>query len=101
MSTWRVAIIPYDLSVPLNYYCKPLKLYEYFYLGLPVVSVPIKSITNYSSLVSFATTTDEWVSSIKQLLRKKFSKKELEFMREEALKNSWQNKLDFIFSKLE
>src|SRR5258708_2787506 len=39
MADWSAAIIPYDLSLPLNQYCYPMKLMEYFYLGLPIVSV--------------------------------------------------------------
>ena len=42
----------------------PLKAFEYCACGLPVVSVPIKSLKAYSSIMSLARTPDEFRSAI-------------------------------------
>lgn len=42
----------------------PLKAYEYIACGLPVVSIPIDSLSNSAELFSFASTSEEFIEEI-------------------------------------
>ncbi|MEO8581509.1 MAG: hypothetical protein ABI425_02900 [Patescibacteria group bacterium] len=100
MVSWDVGIIPYNLKVPLNYYCKPLKLYEYFYFGLPVVSVPIPSIRQYSDVVYLAESANDWIQAIQEAVKNKQTSHQLSYKKNEALNNSWEKKIEFILKKM-
>ena len=97
---WDIAIIPYNLNVPLNYFCKPLKLYEYFFFGLPVLSTSLPSIRNYKNLIHFADTPKKWISEIQRILLYPEKETFSEYKRKEALKNTWQKKISFALEKL-
>ena len=46
----------------------PLKLWEYFSTGLPVICSPISTLTHLAPLLSFASEPDEWVRAIREAL---------------------------------
>ena len=60
-----VGFMPYDISLKHNLHCVPLKLFEYFQLGLPVVSSELINITKYKPLLRTGSTTDEFVKALK------------------------------------
>src|SRR5690606_22425925 len=45
ISHFDVATIPYDSSQSFNRYCYPMKLFEYFYMGKPILSTPIEELS--------------------------------------------------------
>jgi glycosyltransferase involved in cell wall biosynthesis len=53
MASFRAGLIPF-LRTPLTMAANPIKLYEYFGLGLPVVSVSLPEVENYRDLVYLA-----------------------------------------------
>lgn len=58
---WNAAMIPFlvnDLTLAAN----PIKLYEYFAAGLPVVSTRLPEVERYGDLVRLAATPDEFAS---------------------------------------
>jgi len=63
---WSAALIPFKES-PLAEAVDPIKIYEYLYFALPVVSTGIKHIQHYP-YTSFATTDHEFIFSIKQAI---------------------------------
>ncbi len=51
---FNIGIIPYNISNPFNRYCYPVKLFEYFYYGKPVISTPILELDKLNPLVKIA-----------------------------------------------
>lgn len=54
-----VGVMPYDCFDEKNLHCSPLKLFDYFLAGLPVVSTPVLSLSEYSDLIYFGETPEE------------------------------------------
>lgn len=63
-----VGFMPYDCSRDFNRYCVPLKLFDYFAAGLPVVSTPLLHLREYGDLVYFGDTVAELAQGIRQAL---------------------------------
>ncbi len=98
---WHVGIIPYDTSLPLNKYCNPLKLMEYFYFGLPVVSTLIPEVRNqYAQYVSFGSNAEEWQKILEKNLRQPPTYFQQQKMHKIAVENSWEKKMQFIAGKI-
>jgi hypothetical protein len=56
--------MPYDCLSKKNLYCSPLKLYDYFLRGLPVVSTPILEISDFKDLVYVGSTAEELSTAV-------------------------------------
>jgi hypothetical protein len=61
-------LMPYDCSGKKNLYCSPLKLYDYFLKGLPVVSTPILEISEFKDLVYVGATAEELAAAVARAL---------------------------------
>jgi hypothetical protein len=59
-----IGFMPYDCAIPKNLHCVPLKLFDYFACGLPVVSTPIVFLQEHKDLVYLGTTPEELVHAI-------------------------------------
>jgi len=91
-----VAMIPYDLQYDFNKYCFPMKFFEYLYMKKSIVSTPIEEFKRYEGSLYLAGTVDEWEKAIKQSLKKKKTKDELEDLRNLALEHTWDKKVEVI-----
>jgi len=60
-------MIPFLLQ-PLTMSTNPIKLYEYFACGLPVVSSRLPEVERYSELVYLASTPDEFADQLEHAL---------------------------------
>jgi hypothetical protein len=63
-----VGFMPYDCSDPKNLHCVPLKLFDYFARGIPVVSTPILNARQFEDLVYLGTTPQELANAISEAL---------------------------------
>jgi glycosyltransferase involved in cell wall biosynthesis len=63
-----VGFMPYDCAIPKNLHCVPLKLFDYFSCGMPVVSTRIVFLQEYEDLVYLGSTPDELANAISQAL---------------------------------
>jgi len=63
-----VGFMPYDCAIPKNLHCVPLKLFDYFSCGMPVVSTRIVFLQEYEDLVYLGSTPDELADAISQAL---------------------------------
>jgi glycosyltransferase involved in cell wall biosynthesis len=63
LSSLDVCMIPFKIS-PLTLATNPLKLYEYFACGHPVVSSPLPEVQQYSDLVYVASTPEQFVTQL-------------------------------------
>jgi glycosyltransferase involved in cell wall biosynthesis len=63
-----VCMIPFSIS-PLTLATNPLKLYEYFACGHPVVSSPLPEVQEFNNLVYIASTPEQFVSQLEAAMR--------------------------------
>jgi hypothetical protein len=63
-----VGFMPYDCSDPKNLHCAPLKLFDYFARGIPIVSTPILYLRQFEALVYLGTTPRELADQISEAL---------------------------------
>ncbi len=61
-------VMPYDNFDEKNLHCVPLKLFDYFLAGLPVVSTPVLSLSEYSDLIYFGDTPATFARAIEAAL---------------------------------
>ncbi|WP_313318459.1 glycosyltransferase [Stenotrophomonas sp.] len=67
ISSYDVLLIPFVVNDAMHA-VNPLKLWEYFSTGLPVVSTPMDAIKERTSLLRVANGQAEWVSAIRGAL---------------------------------
>jgi len=90
---FSICIIPYLESIDFNKYCYPMKLFEYFYVGKPVVSTPIEEQRYFPEFVKIGKTADDWEDHILRLINKSWPTGYIEKQRKLALLNSWGKKI--------
>lgn len=93
VSQFDIGIIPYDSTQDFNKYCYPMKLFEYFYTGKPVVSTPIEELKQFPKYVKTGKTAAEWKRHITSLLSKPWPKTYQKQQQQLAVENSWENKV--------
>lgn len=62
-----VLLIPFVVNEAMDA-VNPLKLWEYFATGLPVVSTPMKAIAEYATVAAFAEGSEQWMRAIEGAL---------------------------------
>lgn len=87
MSQFRVSTIPFRL-MPLTAATNPVKLYEYFACGLPVVSSRLDEVERYSDLLYIADSPDDFVVQLERALLEEDPAKR-EARRTVARKENW------------
>ena len=88
MKSSDVGIIPFRKS-RLSDSINPIKLFEYFASGLPVVSTALQEVETLKSPAILAKNADEFISGLKEAVKKgKGLKKFIDF----AKNNSWENR---------
>lgn len=98
LQEWSVGIIPYDCQQTFNQYCFPMKVFEYFYAGLPVISTPIAELSWYKSYVHIARSTQQFSDAIKNWLADPPNQATKKSMRLLAKKHSYHNKITAIIN---
>ena len=71
ISQCNVGFMPYEISDPHNLHCVPLKLFDYFSAGLPVVSSKLLNISQYKELLFLCETAEEFESAIEKSLKER------------------------------
>lgn len=98
IKNFDIAIIPYNTNILFNKYCYPMKVFEYFYFGKPVISTKIEELEldKFKKFVRIAKTSTEWEKSIEFFLKNKFSSKQIKKLKELSIENNWQRKIEKI-----
>jgi len=91
-----ICMIPYDSTQDFNRYCYPMKLFEYFYIGKPVISTPIEELKRFPKFVKIGRTAEEWEKYIQTLLGKPWPDIYQKEERALAIENSWEKKISTI-----
>lgn len=91
-----VCIIPYDISQGFNRYSYPMKVFEYFCRGKPVVSTKIESLMPLRPYVKIAKGAISFEREIKKIFRTGWPKNYIKRQKQLAVANSWQAKIETI-----
>ena len=91
-----IGMIPYNSSLELNHFSYPMKLFEYFYLGKPVISTPIEELKRFPKYVKIGSTVAEWEKHMKDLLAKPWPESYKHDQRKLAEENCWEKKVSSI-----
>ena len=68
IASFDVGVMPYDCFAEKNLQCAPLKLFDYFLAGLPVVSTPVIPLWEFEDLIYFGETAEEFACAIRRAL---------------------------------
>lgn len=88
LKMFDVGIIPFK-QLKVTDVVLPIKLFEYFAKGIPIVSTPLKELKNLKEnhLIHFANSKQEWINQIENALKDKRHDEFTEF----AKKYTWEN----------
>jgi glycosyltransferase involved in cell wall biosynthesis len=95
-----IGTIPFALT-ELTRVVNPLKLYEYFAMGIPVVSTALPEATRHEDLVYIASTPDEFVSLLEVALKESRGAPSRSRRVALARQNSWRGRGEVIRGLLE
>lgn len=98
LKAFDVCIIPYVVD-KYTESVLPLKLFEYFASGKPVVSTAFGEMKNYEHLVELASSPVEFEQAILRALNEPQSRAELRI--EEAKKHTWDERIGTMLNLLE
>ena len=84
---FRVALIPFRIN-PLTLMTNPIKMYEYFSCGLPVVSTPLPEVQAMGDLVYVGATPADFARQVSRALEEDDPSQRAR-RREIALRESW------------
>ncbi|MDD2799502.1 MAG: glycosyltransferase [Bacteroidales bacterium] len=99
LSDCDAGIIPY-IADDINKNVYPLKLNEYLAVGVPVVLTRFAKLTEFEEIASFASTDEEFLSSIKKEIEHDSIERiaaRIEFAKE----NSWENRAKLFGDAIE
>ncbi|MDD1721314.1 MAG: glycosyltransferase [Euryarchaeota archaeon] len=101
LQMFDVALIPFQISTMTDS-INPVKLYEYFSLGKPVVATATRELKEFDrgNLLKVAATQDEFVSGINAFLAYDATEWQ-ESRRQIAQQNSWHNKARLIIETIQ
>ena len=99
VATFDVGLIPFKQN-KITQVVNPLKLYEYFAAGIPVVAMRTNELEYYRSMVYLSDTREEFIKNITRSLTDDTYQKRLE-RREWAKMNTWKYRIDEYISILE
>ena len=93
------ALIPMKIN-ELTLNVNPLKLKEYLAAGVPVVSSPLPEVLAYGDAVRFATTSEELVKAVEEILKQ--DRKQLApILSQRVANDSWDAKVEEISKIIE
>lgn len=96
-----IGIIPYDPGLDFNRYCYPMKIFEYFYMGIPTISTDIIELRHFSELVNICRDVYHWKTTIKNNIENPLSKAKKMEAQQLAIRNSWLEKISEILNLID
>jgi hypothetical protein len=96
IETFSIGLIPYNSRLEFNRYCYPMKVFEYFYLGKPIMSSTIEELKKFPKYIFMNDSPEGWKKIIKKLLIKPWP---IQYKRRQRLlaeENTWEKKIESI-----
>lgn len=94
-----VCILPF-LKNEISNFADPVKIYEYFAQGKPVVSTSLPELKRFQDMIYFADTPEEFISQIKKALNADTQEKKYKRI-QYAEENDWNNRVDTLIELIE
>lgn len=95
IASFTAGIIPYDITYRFNRYCFPMKVMEYFWFGLPVVSTDIVELRRFPGYIRIGISAEAWIKALQSLRRERDRTTRIP-ARRIALLNTWERKIEAI-----
>lgn len=97
-----VGMIPY-IDTDFNRYCHPMKIFEYFYFGVPTVASEIYELSfpEYVPFVRIARSLSEWEESLRYYIDTPLSDRQKERQKHMAIGQSWEIKISRVLGKID
>jgi hypothetical protein len=95
-----VCMIPYDMTQDFNKYCYPMKIFEYFYMGKPIVSSNIIELRRFPGIIKIANNLKDWENILKRLVNMKWPQNLKKIQKKLAIQNSWERKICLILERI-
>lgn len=96
MACCHTGVIPYKTDVLFNKTAYPMKVLEYFWLGLSVVSTPLSELQRHKDQLLMSNDADEWIQFLLDSKKRKFSAEEMAARKKIAEDQTWNKKIDMI-----
>lgn len=101
INQFDIGMIPYDVTQDFNKYCYPMKLFEYFYLGKPVVSTKVEELKRFPKFVKIGNDYMSWKKIISDTLSRPWPSIYKSEQRAISIENTWGAKLTKITGYME
>ncbi len=98
-SVFDVGLIPFEVN-PVTVASNPLKLLEYFSLGIPVVTTNLPEMKNFADLAYIASDSDEFIKMLGQAVKENSDKRNHAGI-EKAKEYSWNAITEKVFDLAE
>lgn len=101
ISQFDIGMIPYDIGLDFNRFCYPMKLFEYFSMGKPVIATPIHALRSLRRFVKIGRSVEEWEMHIAHMLSRPWPKHKQIAQRAFALSHSWEKRTENVLQYVE
>lgn len=96
----HVGLIPYDSSLLFNQTSYPMKVFEYLWLGLPVLSCTLPELQRLKKYVKLSNDPDTWKSYLLSCQESPLTDKKILEQQKLAESQRWENKVGIILDYL-
>ena len=86
-----IGFMPYNIKDPHNLHCVPLKLFEYFYAGIPVISTQLLNISEFQPHVYLANSHQDFIHGLSSLISSTQSPRAIKERKQIANRHSTKN----------
>ena len=100
LKIFDVATIPFKIN-NITLSTSPIKMFEYFAGGKPVVTTPMPECMKYSPPVLIGETKEDYLKKLKQALKLKDKPSYIKQITELARQHTWQKRAEQIIKQLE
>lgn len=95
---FSTCLMPFKIN-KLTESVNPIKMFEYFSAGKPIVSTPLKEVIKYSEYIEIASNTDEMVEAIKKSIQSEERAEEKVLARQKiGRENSWDARFEKVMN---
>lgn len=99
IKNFDICIIPHvvnNFTKSMN----PLKLYEYLAAGIEIITTPVPPFDRFKNIVHVVNSTVEMAEVIEEIRKKPFNKFSIKDIENEVIKETWENRVDFMMTKI-